>query len=83
MLHFLFYHILSVNFPSVDVNSEEVWKLSEIFNILILKQHDFVEVTNDSNPSQYPDLLDLQNKLDPVWQETKNVNSFLQNIMKV
>ncbi len=78
MLHFLFYHILLVNFPSVDVNNEEVWKLSEIFNILILKQPDFVEVTNDPNPSQYPDLLGLQNKLDPVWQETKNANSFLQ-----
>lgn len=78
MLHFLFYHAVSRNFPKIDINDEKVWKISEVFNTLILKQSDFVEITNDPEPSAYPELINFQQKLDPLWESSKNIEVFLK-----
>ncbi|KKR70956.1 MAG: hypothetical protein UU12_C0012G0012 [Candidatus Woesebacteria bacterium GW2011_GWA2_40_7b] len=60
------------------MKDEEIWKLSEVFNILILRQPDFVEITSDPIPDQYPELISLQEELAPIWDNTKNVKKFLQ-----
>ena len=78
MLHFLFYHTVSTNFPAVNFKNGEIWRLSEVFNILILKEPDFVEITSDPKPDQYPELISLQEELAPIWDNTKNVKKFLQ-----
>lgn len=80
MLHFLFYHSVTKYFPEADIKGEEIWKISEVFNILILKQPDFVEITNDPEPSAYPDLAELQQRLDPIWESAKNIETFLREV---
>lgn len=80
MLHFIFYQSVLTYYPRVDIKSEEIWKISEVFNILILKQPDFIEITGDAEPSAYPDLLELQQKLDPIWESSKNIETFLKEV---
>jgi hypothetical protein len=83
LLHFLFFHTLSTYHPSVDIKSDDVWRLSEAFNILILREQDFVEITNDSEPKPYPELIKLTNELAPIWEKTKTVKIFLEQSLKL
>lgn len=80
MLHFIFYESVLTYYPRVNMKSEEIWKISEVFNILILKQPDFIEITGDAEPSAYPDLLELQQRLDPIWESSKNIETFLKEV---
>lgn len=77
MLHFLFYDLVAKLLPNVDLQSEKIWELSEVFDGLIMSEEDFVAITNIKTSSQYPTLIKLQEKLRPIWNVNKMADKFI------
>lgn len=82
MLHFLFYDYISVKFGNEKFTDESLWKLSEVANYLLLKEKEFIEITSDSQPDLYPDLLYLAYKLAPFWKKHKDVKALTEYYFK-
>lgn len=77
MLHFLFYDYFLTKFGKEKFTNESLWKLSEVANYLLLKEKEFIEITSDSQPDLYPDLLYLAYKLAPVWGKYKDIGKLV------
>ena len=83
MLHFLFYDYFLTKFSKEKFTNESLWKLSEVANYLLLKEKEFIEITSDSQPDLYPDLLYLVYKLAPVWKRDKNIEKLTNYYLKI
>jgi len=77
MLHFLFYDLVLKLMPNIDLKNKYLWKISEIFNDLIMREPEFLEIAQ-SKSLQYPALLGMQEKLRSVWNSNKNANNFIK-----
>lgn len=77
MLHFLFFDLVQRLLPTIDINDRKIWEISEVFNGLIMREPEFVEITGVLNIMQYPDLAELQIKLTDVWEKNKNARKFI------
>ena len=77
MLHFLFFDLMEKLLPNIDIKSEKAWKISEVFNGLIMNEPEFVEITGKKDSGQYPNLIQLQKQLQKVWNSNKKADRFL------
>jgi hypothetical protein len=77
MLHFLFYDLVVKLLPNTDLQSQKIWEISEVFNGLIMTELDFVDITNVKKPRQYPNLVNLQEELQGIWNENKMTDKFI------
>lgn len=77
MLHFLFFDLVEKLFPNININTQKMWEISEVFNGLIMQESEFVEITGVRDPGQYPDLIKLQKGFEAVWKKRKKANEFL------
>ena len=77
MLHFLFYDLVAKLLPKANLQSQKIWKISEVFNGLIMTEPDFTDITNVIIPHQYPNLVNLQEGLQVIWNESKMADKFI------
>ena len=79
MLHFAFYNYLKVNYPNEYKSREEnyMWKLSEIVNDVILRDKEFVNITEIENPGIYAQSKNELAKYLGIWNDNKNIDTFL------
>jgi len=80
ILHFMFYDYIQGNFKQEcgRVGEEGIWKLSEIFNDVVLRLPEFLSITKQANPAINPaeteqELADAAK----LWNETKTINAFI------
>ncbi len=80
MLHFMFYSYL-YSHPEliVGVSEMQIWKVSEIFNVVVLSFPEFVEVTKNPKPRPYPKHKELIPRFEKLWVEDSHVDSFIRN----
>lgn len=77
MLHFLFYDLVAKLLPMADLQSKKIWEVSEVFNGLIMAEKDLAVITVVKTPNQYPNLINLQNKLRIIWNKSKKADKFI------
>ena len=79
MLHFIFYDYIDKNFDRErkGVGEKVVWKLSEIFNDVILRLPEFVSITDQKDPTFYAETEQELNNAIKLWEETKTVRAFV------
>jgi len=77
MLHFLFYDLVAKLIPKANLQSQKIWEVSEVFNGLIMAEPDFVDITNVKIPPQYPNLVNIQEELQGIWDESKMADEFI------
>jgi len=79
MLHFMFYDYLEKH-PNLTQGADDsdIWKLSEIFNIVILETPKFVEITNNPNPKPYKSHEAQIPKFRKLWKDIQNVSEFIE-----
>ncbi len=84
MLHFAFYDYVENNFTSefTALGENGMWKLSEIFNDVILRQPDFIDITEQTDPPIYAQSREELNNYLLMWQQDPKTNHFLINYLK-
>lgn len=80
MLHFLFFDLLKKITPTIDPTSDFAWKISEVFNGLILSEKEYLQLSGIETVNQYPELYLLQQKVLPIWKKEKNAIHFIKQI---
>jgi len=85
MLHFIFYDYVEKNFTEKPRNMEEktIWKLSEIFNDVILRLPEFVAITGQKEPAFYAESEQELNDAIKLWEEVKTVKVFIAKYFKL
>lgn len=81
MLHFLFYDYFEKVFPEINPNEDLVWKLSEIFNNLVLDSTNFRSLFGV--PGHYPAHSALIEMLKPEWEKRKNLKTFIKRSLQI
>lgn len=86
--HFAFFAYCNKFLPEItgklDKNSGPLWELSEIFNIIILNQPDFIEITKREELLFYPELKDKLTQIEKVWRDTGvELNDFITKSLAV
>ncbi|KKS07839.1 hypothetical protein A3K01_00895 [candidate division WWE3 bacterium RIFOXYD1_FULL_43_17] len=84
VLHFASYDYIEKNFPAefAILGENGMWKLSEIFNDVILRQPEFVAITKQRDPPIYAQSREELEKYQAEWQENPNLELFIQNYLK-
>lgn len=77
MLHFMFYGYLEKSIGSSKYSEDAVWRLSELFNTLILSQDEFKKLGVGSDIC-YPELLKYLPKIKELWLNRKNLKEFMR-----
>ena len=80
MLHFLFFDLLKQIAPEIDPNSDFAWKISEVFNGLILSEKEYLQLSELETIKQYPELYPLQQKVLAIWQKEKKAKYFIKQM---
>ena len=80
MVHFLFYALVLDLFPEIDIKDKKIKQVAEVFNGIIFKEKEFIEVIKKPTP-QYPGLIKLQGELEQVWNKDKNAKSFVLSVI--
>ncbi len=82
MLHFIFYDYLSKKFPELKENEQVLWDLTEVFNVLVQNSPEWVEVFGSKTKpySQHDELIE---KLEQVWQEKDDLDSFISKSVEI
>lgn len=79
MLHFMFYDYINKHNELIkDYSESNVWKLSEIFNVVVLGLSEFVRITGNPKPKSYPNHKDLIPNFTRLWNDTKQVDEFIE-----
>jgi hypothetical protein len=83
-LHFAFYEYMERVFPKdfKRLGEDGMWKLSEIFNDVVLRQPDFVDVTKQSNPAFYAEKKEDLDRYITIWESNPEVNLFVKEYLK-
>jgi hypothetical protein len=79
MLHFIFYAYLEKNFSEEykKRDSRHIWKLSEIFNDVVIRLPEFVAITGQKDPTYYAETKQELDDAIKLWEETKTVKGFI------
>lgn len=85
MLHFIFYDYVEKNFieKSKGLGEKVIWRLSEIFNDVILRLPEFVAVTNQKDPAFYAETKEELNNAIKLWKEAKTVKAFITKYLEL
>jgi len=84
MLHFIFYDYLEKNFSEQykTLGKRNLWKLSEIFNDVILRIDEFISLTKQKDPSIYAQSREELVIYQRMWEEAKeNIDTFIKNYL--
>jgi hypothetical protein len=82
MLHFIFYDYLSKKIPELNEKEQVLWNLTEIFNVLAQNSPEWLEVF-ESKTKPYPQHHKLIEKLEQVWQEKDDLDSFIVKSVEI
>ena len=84
LLHFSFYDYLEKNFSQKykGLGDRAIWKLSEIFNDVVLRLPEFLAVTGQKNPAIYAETKDELDDAIKLWEETKSVKAFVTKYLE-
>lgn len=84
MLHFAFYNYMETDFTREfnPLGENGMWKLSEMFNDVILRQTDFVHITKQKDPPIYAQSRKELESSMKLWQQEPRLDSFLKNYFK-
>jgi len=81
-LHFAFFDFCNAKLPEIAkkyrVNSGPLWELSEIFNVIILNQPEFIEITEREEKLFYPALADKLEKIKLIWAKKLDMKKFIE-----
>ncbi|MFA5776219.1 MAG: hypothetical protein WC988_01550 [Patescibacteria group bacterium] len=79
MLHFIFYAYVGKNFDQEykGLGEKVIWKLSEIFNDVVLRLPKFVAITGQKDPAFYAETKQELDDAIKLWEETKTVKAFI------
>lgn len=85
MLHFIFYDYVEKNLAEESKNMEKkvIWKLSEIFNDVVLRLPEFVAITGQKDPAFYAETQEELNDAIKLWEETKTTKMFIAQYFKL
>jgi hypothetical protein len=85
MLHFIFYDYLGSEFSNEYKSRDEgyIWKLSEVFNDVVLRLPEFVELTGIKKPEIYAQTQRELKKNTRLWGETNNVEDFVKTYFSI
>ena len=85
MLHFMFYDYVGKNFSEESKNLGEkvIWKLSEIFNDIVLRLPESVAITGQKDPAFYAETEQELNDAVKIWKEAKTVKVFVAQYFKL
>jgi hypothetical protein len=83
MLHFIFYDYLDKNFKGKykTLCESVIWKLSEVFNDVVLRLPEFVEITEQKNPGIYAQTNKELIKNQNLWKQTRNTKGFIEKYL--
>lgn len=78
MLHFAFYDYIERQQNDVfkSLGDSGTWKLSEIFNDVVLRDSEFVKITGIESPGIYAQSDEELPKYIDMWKRSKNVHNF-------
>lgn len=81
-LHFAFFEyydkFIKIKTKKLDKNSGKLWKLSEIFNVIILNQKEFRDILKREEKLFYPDLKNKLIIIKKIWNENHdNIKDFI------
>ncbi|MCX6783467.1 MAG: hypothetical protein NT141_00080 [candidate division WWE3 bacterium] len=79
MLHFMFFDYAFKHFPKLT--EDDLWDLSEIFNVIILSRPEFVAITGNSSPRAYRDHLKDIQKYTNLWKNSKDVKGLIKSAL--
>ena len=84
MLHFIFYAYIENEFPNEYKNRDKdyIWKLSEVFNDIILRLPEFVKLTGIKKPDIYAQTQKELEKNTKLWDESNGIKDFIHNYLK-
>lgn len=85
LLHFIFYDYLEKNFNQEykELGEKVIWKLSEIFNDVVLRLPEFVAFTGNNDPATYAETREELNGAIKLWEETKTIKVFVAQYFKL
>lgn len=82
MLHFIVYDYLEKNFSKQykKYGEKAIWKLSEVFNDVILRTAEFVSLTKQKEPAVYAQSPEELVKYQKMWEKGKgNIDIFIKS----
>jgi len=79
MLHFIFYSYVEKNFSREygKLGEKVIWKLSEIFDDVVLRLPEFVAITGQKDPAFYSETRQELDNAIKLWGETKTIRLFV------
>ncbi|MDD3480872.1 MAG: hypothetical protein PHW75_01430 [Patescibacteria group bacterium] len=78
MLHFLFFE-QATKVKNTHFKKDQLWHLSEIFNDIIQKEKEFVQIQGYIPEISYPDHNRLHKKYLLIWKKNKTARKFIEN----
>lgn len=82
MLHFQFYNLIDALDLSEKKDAEFIWEFSEVFNDVVLREHDFVNIQGyRSKQISYPHLKDKFTLYKKNWVDKKDASLFVSKIL--
>lgn len=80
MLHFAFYDYIDKHFANEcqKIGDKAVWKMTEVFNDVILRQPEFTILTGRENPGIYAETQEELTKNLDLWKKSIGVKEFVR-----
>ena len=85
MLHLIFYNYVEKSFSKEyeRLGEKVIWKLSEIFNDVVLRLPEFVAITDQKDPAFYAETKQELDDAIKLWSETKTVKAFVSKYFEL
>lgn len=78
LLHFQFFNLIKNISGTKELNENQIWHLSEIFNDIIQSENSFVAIQNYSPKVSYPDHKKFILKYRRIWRKNKKARYFIK-----
>jgi hypothetical protein len=81
LLHFIFFDFIRKKFKkeTKHLSEAQLWDLSEIFNVVVLKSPRYCQIVNQKFVIPYPDHRRYINKFEKAYQSSQNAEEFIRH----
>jgi len=81
LLHFIFFDLIEKKFrkETKHLSEDQLWDLSEIFNVVVLKSPRYRHIVNQKFVIPYPDHRRYINQFEKAYKDSRNAEEFIRH----
>ncbi len=85
LLHFIFYDFVNkkIKKETQNLTEDQLWALSEIFNVIVLRSSLYGKIIDKKNVRPYPDHKKYLNQFEKEFKKSKNAKDFILRTLSI